>query len=168
MPRYAQDMPEICLRSTWDMPKIRQRNAWDRGLYFFLPKISFFSKNPIFRIWVFFKNAMQCSFYWKEWVFFLITPCLLQKPLVFGKIYILIILKMCFQHFARYVWPIGGKKLGNARNFNKAKSGVSQIHLWQLLHFIIVRCDYCLQPSLSYPRFLQTDQKRDFLFYRID
>ena len=33
----------------------------------------------------------------------------------------------CVYSFARYV--IGGQKLGNARNSNKAKLGVSQIHL---------------------------------------
>ena len=66
-----------------------------------------------------------------------------------------------FNNLKRVIFgPIGGQKLGNARNSNKAKSGVSQIHLWQLFHFINVRCNYCLQLSLSYPRFLQTGLNR--------
>ena len=43
--------------------------------------------------------------------------------------------------------PIGDQKLGNTRNSYKVKSGVSQIHLRQLFHFINVRCNYCLQLS---------------------
>ena len=58
--------------------------------------------------------------------------------------------------------PIGDQKLGNTRNSYKVKSGVSQIHLLQLFHFINVRCNYCLQLSLSYPKFLQTCLNRRF------
>ena len=61
---------------------------------------------------------------------------------------------------------MGGQKLGDARNSNKAKSGVSQIHFWQLFHFINVRCNYFLQLSLSYPRFRQTSQNRRFFVLR--
>ena len=72
-----------------------------------------------------------------------------------------------FNNLKRVIFgPIGGQKLGNARNSNKAKSGVSQIHLRQLFHFINVRCNYCLQLSLSYPRFLQTGLNRRFLFIK--
>ena len=88
----------------------------------------------------------------KMFGYFLKIPCLLQKPLVFGKIYILIILNMCFQLFAQNVWPRGGQKLGNARNFNKAKSGFSQIHLRQIFHFIldaIIVCNYYLKFVVS-------------------
>ena len=56
------------------------------------------------------------------------------------------------QYSARPETAIGGQKLGNARNSNKPRSGVSQIHLRQLFHFINVRSLF----SLSYPRFLQT------------
>ena len=76
-------------------------------------------------------------------------------------------LKHVFPAFCKFFGPIGGQKLGNAHNSNKAKSGVSQIHLRQLFHFINVRCNYCLQLSLSYPRFLQTGLNRRFLFYKI-
>ena len=71
-----------------------------------------------------------------------------------------------FPAFCKVFGPIGGQKLGNARNTNKAKSGVSQYHLRQLFHFINVRCNYCLQQSLSYPEFYKNDysSKSHFIY----
>ena len=71
-----------------------------------------------------------------------------------------------FNNLERVIFgPLGDQKLGNTRNSYKVKSGVSQIHLRQLFHFINVRCNYCLQLSLSYPRFLQTGQNRRFFVF---
>ena len=44
-----------------------------------------------------------------------------------------------FNNLKRVIFgPIGDQELGNARKSHKVKSGVSQIHLWQLFQFITV------------------------------
>ena len=117
----------------------------NQGWSLFLPKIVFFSKTQYSG----FLKGCKCSFYWKEWVFFLKSPRLLQKPLVFGKICILIIQNVCFQPFARFLDQWEAKSLEMCAILIKVKSEVFQIHLRQLSHFINVGCNYCLQPSLS-------------------
>ena len=98
--------------------------------------------------------------------FFSKKPPFVTKTFSFGENLHFNKSKRVFLAFCKIFGPRGGQKLRNAHNSNKAKSGVSQIHLRQLFHFINVRCNYCLQLSLSYPRFLQTGLNRRFLFIK--
>ena len=75
-----------------------------------------------------------------------------------------------FNNLKRVIFgPIGDQKLGNGRNSYKVKSGVSQIHLRQLFHFINVRCNYCLQLEVCHIQDFYKQAKREdfFLFNKI-
>ena len=72
-----------------------------------------------------------------------------------------------FNNLKRVIFgPIGDQKLGNMRNSYKVKSGVSQIHLRQLFHFINVRCNHCLQQVCYIQDFYKQALTEDFLFFK--
>ena len=100
----------------------------------------FFEKSFFFSVYVVFIAKSE---------FFSKKPSFVSNKFIFREILHFNYLKRAFPAFCKFFGPIGGQKLGNARNSKSAKSGVSQIHLRQLFHFINVRCNYCLQLSLS-------------------
>ena len=73
--------------------------------------------------------------------FFSKKPSFVSNKFIFREILHFNYLKRAFPAFCKFFGPIGGQKLGNARNSKSAKSGVSQIHLRQLFHFINARCN---------------------------
>ena len=129
-----------------------------RGLNFF-PIIGFFLK-PSFGFEFFSKNVNVVLL--KRVIFFLKSPFCYTKTFSFRENLHFNNSKRVFLAFCTIFMTNGRRKSGNARNSNKAKSGVSRIHLRQLFHFINVRCNYCVQLSWSYQRFLQRGLKRRF------
>ena len=92
------------------------------GVSIFSTKIGFFSKTQYLGFEFFSKNV-NVFFYWKECFFFLKSPRLLQKPLVFGNICILLIPNVCFQPFARLLDQLEAKSLDMRTILTKPNQG---------------------------------------------